>query len=779
MDNASRISASTVHTNNASSKVRGYSQSEEKNVEVDCLKIVQEYNQHMGGTDRQNQNVNKYRIGIRGKKWYWCIFTWLIDVTEQNAWLLHKKSGGELSQFEFKTQIAQKYLTRVGTPPKGAGGPPSCSTKGDKRVLEDICFDGLEHYLMETQDNKRRCAGEGFSILINKTHVERVRPRLWRQQDTQPVPKPKEENAYRPIALITCTEKVAERMVLNRLKWKIGKLHHRLYAFTDGVGTHECITDLMATINESHSLVVFLDLEKAFELASSAAILFSLVRKRVRGHLLSWVQEYTRGREARVTFQGATSPFLPLENGTPQGGILSPFLFNVLVENLLLIELPQGIEMFIYADDICIVCPHSVRIHNQSQKMQRALNAIVHECNELGLKINPLKTRAMAIKYFEPPPPLFIGNNPIEFINLQEDLEPPDHYIGKLIQTIRDVNIQLVILDVKHDKFHPEYVPPAPWSPNPIDVNYTVLPAFKSLCTPQQLKSAALASIADTSAANVYFTDGSVDMNLPAAGSAVFSNTFTSAWRLSDHASILQAELYAIAKALENSLYKYGHTTIHTDSKGAIQSILKRNFKENIHLISTIKTMAAAHAQRNRKVTLNWIPSHVGIHGNDEADRLANSALSYPTISRACRPSLSHIKKLMSNYCHLQKKSLIRQSLLDGSRSAKWYTEVTNIIPHSMPKSLRRQLTTILFRLRLGYLCSWQIISIEDRFCPYCDLPTGTEPLEHYLLTCTEIFPLRQSINLPPPYTAVQVTKHILDNTNTLSGFLCSYPPPR
>ncbi|XP_068205234.1 uncharacterized protein [Palaemon carinicauda] len=455
--------------------------------------------------------------------------------------------------------------------------------------------------------------------------------------------------------------------------------------------------------------------------------------------------------------------------------------------------------MFIYADDICIVCPHSVCLQYQSQKMQRALNAIVHECNELGLKINPLKTKAMAIMYVEPPPPLFISNNPIEwvqnfiylgvninykllthtqvkllrekvnsrfsamkrittlekavsshllrlfyvqavrsqveyaspvlislpsqllssleviqnnamrlitgapiwtrlhllrqetnllplaerikmrvcciiiktikvnrnsplktkinrFINLHEDLEPPDHYIGKLIQVIRDVNIQLVILDVKHDKFHPEYVPPAPWSPDPIEVNYTVLPAFKSLCTPQQLKSAALPSIAGTSANNVYYTDGSVDMNLPAAGSAVFYNTFSSGWRLSDHASILQAELYAIAKALENSLSKYGHTTIHTDSKGAIQSILKRNLNENIYLISSIKAMATAHAQRNRKVSLNWIPSHVGIHGND---RLANSALRCPTISRACRPSLSHIKKLMSNYCHVQKKSLI------------------------------------------------------------------------------------------------------------------------
>ena len=145
MDNTVESVASTVHTNNASSKVRRHSKSEKKNVEIDCPKIVQEYNQHMGGTDRQDQNVNKYHIAIRGEKWYWSIFTWMIDATLQNAWFLHKKSGGGLAQFEFKEQIAQTYLTRYGTPPKGAGRPPSYSTKGDKRVLEDIRFDGIKH----------------------------------------------------------------------------------------------------------------------------------------------------------------------------------------------------------------------------------------------------------------------------------------------------------------------------------------------------------------------------------------------------------------------------------------------------------------------------------------------------------------------------------------------------------------------------------------------------------------------------------------------------------
>ena len=89
--------------------------------------------------------------------------TWLIDVTEQNAWLLHKKCGRELTQFEFKEQITQTYLTRFGTPPERAGRPlPSYSTKGEKRVLDDIGFDGIQHYLVEIQENKRRrCAEEG------------------------------------------------------------------------------------------------------------------------------------------------------------------------------------------------------------------------------------------------------------------------------------------------------------------------------------------------------------------------------------------------------------------------------------------------------------------------------------------------------------------------------------------------------------------------------------------------------------------------------------------
>lgn len=162
MDNSVVTIASTIHTNDSSCKVKRYCQKEKRKIEVDCPKIIQEYNRHMGGTDRQDQNVNKHRISFRGKKWWWCIFTWLVDATVQNAWLLHKKSGGKLMQCAFKEQLAETYLKRYGVPPKGKGRPPSYLGQEDKRVLDDIRYDGMEHYLVETPGKKRRrCAGDG------------------------------------------------------------------------------------------------------------------------------------------------------------------------------------------------------------------------------------------------------------------------------------------------------------------------------------------------------------------------------------------------------------------------------------------------------------------------------------------------------------------------------------------------------------------------------------------------------------------------------------------
>ena len=49
----------------------------------------------MGFVNRMDQNVAKYRIGIRMKKWWCSLFSWMVDIVLQDAWLLHFINSGK------------------------------------------------------------------------------------------------------------------------------------------------------------------------------------------------------------------------------------------------------------------------------------------------------------------------------------------------------------------------------------------------------------------------------------------------------------------------------------------------------------------------------------------------------------------------------------------------------------------------------------------------------------------------------------------------------------
>ena len=101
--------------------------------------------------------------------------------------------------------------------------------------------------------------------------------------------------------------------------------------------------DILATVNNKKATVLFLDLEKAFELANPVAILETLVEKGAKGKLLHWIKNNILRKRGRVMFQ-VVSDYKQLHNGTPQGGILSPFLFNVLIENIAKLALPRNLK---------------------------------------------------------------------------------------------------------------------------------------------------------------------------------------------------------------------------------------------------------------------------------------------------------------------------------------------------------------------------------------------------------------------------------------------------
>ena len=152
--------ASTIISNNTTGRVERWCKKEKSNVLIEIPRIIEMYTTYMGGVDQMNKNINEYRIGIRGKKWWWCLFTWLLDVSIHNAWQLAKLKGDEISHIEFRQSIAMSYYARFGTGPKTPGRKPSTRPA-------DTRYDGLNHLVERVKDNKkRRCAGAECKSII-------------------------------------------------------------------------------------------------------------------------------------------------------------------------------------------------------------------------------------------------------------------------------------------------------------------------------------------------------------------------------------------------------------------------------------------------------------------------------------------------------------------------------------------------------------------------------------------------------------------------------------
>lgn len=148
-------------------------------------------------------------------------------------------------------------------------------------------------------------------------------------------------------------------------------------------------------------------------MANKDANISILAERGVTGNLLAWCQDYLTQRKARVKFQGHISTFLHFENGTPQSGILSPFLFNILIAEVLSSPLPLDVHILAYADDIQIISTGNFRlIHTQ-----QALDSIYPRCKDLGLKINSNKTKALQLRRWIPNQYLYIDTQQIQCVS--------------------------------------------------------------------------------------------------------------------------------------------------------------------------------------------------------------------------------------------------------------------------------------------------------------------------------------------------------------------------
>ena len=122
------------------------------------------------------------------------------------------------------------------------------------------------------------------------------------------------------------------------------------------------------------------------------------------------------------------------------------------------------------------------------------------------------------------------------------------------------------------------------------------------------------------------FTDGSKTADR--VGYALFSSRGSSQCRLTNAASIYTAELYAIRDVIEYSAThaaEYETITIHSHSRSAIQALSSPSQQNPL-----IQQIQDTIIMSTKSFTLCWVPSHVGVEGNERADELAKTSIHLP-----------------------------------------------------------------------------------------------------------------------------------------------------
>lgn len=214
--------------------------------------------------------------------------------------------------------------------------------------------------------------------------------------------------------------KLMERLVNSRIEWILedgNLLSNTQCGFRKNRTTYDQITRVENTIKKALNtkqiaIVVFIDLKGAFDRVWHNAIIFKLREMGLRGRVLGWLYSYLNNRQFKVIFEGEKSTTRNISSGVPQGSVISPLLFNVLMSD---IDKEVDVSYSEYADDVAIYAS-DCNTDRLIEKMQQAINKFLQWTNKWGQQINIQKTKAMFFTHKRiVPDSLMIGNIPIEY----------------------------------------------------------------------------------------------------------------------------------------------------------------------------------------------------------------------------------------------------------------------------------------------------------------------------------------------------------------------------
>ena len=173
------------------------------------------------------------------------------------------------------------------------------------------------------------------------------------------------------------------------------------------------------TKHGSNTLVAFLDCSKAFDTVSHYGIFLKLMKRGVPLCFLNIIIFLYLNMKSRCQWRGTFSEYFDVLTGTKQGGIISPRIFTLYMDDLIDRLKQRGIgchliDMFIaclfYADDLCLIAP-------TRSSLQEMLNICQDYCSEFCHTFNVKKSKVLFFgKKNTHVCDLMLDGKPLEFV---------------------------------------------------------------------------------------------------------------------------------------------------------------------------------------------------------------------------------------------------------------------------------------------------------------------------------------------------------------------------
>ena len=170
--------------------------------------------------------------------------------------------------------------------------------------------------------------------------------------------------SYKPISLLSVIAKTLEKSLLPYITANIPHTPTQ-----HGYKAHHSTVTPLHTVNNTVAkgfkqmappaqiITVALDMCKVFDTINIHTLIRKLIHTKIPGTIIKFIANYMKGRKAYTTYRNHTFSQRQFETGIPQGGVLSPTLFNIYTADIPPPRAP--VQVMSYANDITITSIHT------------------------------------------------------------------------------------------------------------------------------------------------------------------------------------------------------------------------------------------------------------------------------------------------------------------------------------------------------------------------------------------------------------------------------------